>query len=36
MSSDVIMVLLLMAYLLVPTIGFVVLLISVIRWLNRH
>ncbi len=36
MSSDLIMVLLLMAFLLAPTIVFVVLLVAVIRWLNRH
>jgi hypothetical protein len=36
MNSDLIMVFLLLAALLVPAASFVAVVIAVIRWLNRH
>ena len=36
MNSDLIMVIMLLAALLVPAVSFVAVVIAVIRWLNRH
>lgn len=36
MSSDFVMVFLLLAALVVPAVSFVAVVIAVIRWLNRH
>ena len=36
MTSDLVMVVLLLAALLVPAVSFVAVVIAVIRWLNRH
>jgi hypothetical protein len=35
-TSDLVMVVLLLAALLVPAVSFVAVVIAVIRWLNRH